>query len=193
MPSQQDSPENWLTQHGDVLYRYALHRLRDADCAEDLVQETLLAALQAQGRFQQTSSRRTWLIGILKYKILDQFRREALEVPLTDLNSVQSDESTLEDVFSPNGNWATQISDWGNPEQALDQQQFWAVLQFCLDHLPERLARLFILREIFGEDSENICKDFSITPTNLWTTLYRARMGLKQCLDRHWVGETRGA
>jgi RNA polymerase sigma-70 factor, ECF subfamily len=187
------SPERWLDEHGGALYRYALLRLRDGHKAEEMVQETLLAALQARARYSGGASVRTWLIGILKHKILDQFRREAREVPLDDPQSVgDADDDPAENSFVSDGHWRVMISDWGDPHRALEKGQFWTILQYCLDRLPERLARLFVLREVMEEGTEEICKDLAITPTNLWTMLYRARMGLRQCLDRNWVGETRG-
>ena len=168
-------------------------RLRDEHQAEELVQETFLAALQAQGRFSGGSSVRTWLIGILKHKILDQFRREAREVSLNDAGfDVDEDDSLMEDSFAADGHWRASLADWGNPEQMLENGQFWAIMQYCLDRLPKRLARLFMLREVLEEGTEEICKDLAITPTNLWTMLYRARLGLRQCLDKNWVGEARG-
>lgn len=193
MRSDIDSPERWLDEHGSALYRYALARVRDEHKAEELVQETLVAALQARERFAGAASLRTWLIGILKHKMLDQFRREAREVSLQDTTSSGDEEDRLiEDSFTPDGRWSARLTDWGNPEQALEDRQFWTVLQYCIDRLPKRLARLFLLREVMDEGTEEICKELAITPTNLWTMLYRARLGLRQCLDRNWVGEARG-
>lgn len=187
------SPEQWLTDHGDALYRYALVRTRDKHQAEEAVQETLLAALESQGRFSGASSVRTWLIGILKHKLLDQFRRGKREMPLDD----PADGEDLADdptgsMFVPDGHWREPPADWGDPEELLGRGQFMTILQRCLEALPEHLARLFMLREVMEEETENICKELAITPTNLWTMLYRARMGLRQCLDRNRVGLTRG-
>lgn len=187
-----ESPETWLEAHGDALYRYALLRLRNEDHAEELVQETLLAALQARERFTGGSSVRTWLIGILKHKIIDLFRREAREVPLDDAPDDDGYAELIEASFAADGHWSLRPADWGDPQQDLENSQFWTILQYCLDRLPKRLARLFVLREVMEEGTEEICKDLAITPTNLWTMLYRARMGLRQCLDRNWAGAARG-
>lgn len=187
------TPEQWLTDHGTALYRYALARTRDKHQAEEAVQETLLAALESQGRFRGGSSVRTWLIGILKHKLLDQFRRGMREVPLGEPENAEGpDDAMIENMFVPDGHWREPPADWGNPEELLGRDQFLAILQRCLDALPKRLARLFLLREVMEEDTENICQELAITPTNLWTMLYRARMGLRQCLDRNRVGQTRG-
>jgi len=187
------SPERWLDEHGGALYRYALVRVRDAHMAEELVQETLLAALQSRARYAGGASVRTWLIGILKHKILDQFRRAAREVSLDAAQSGgDADDDLVENSFVADGHWRAMLTDWGDPRGIMENGQFWAILQYCLDRLPKRLARLFVLREVMEEGTEEICKDLAITPTNLWTMLYRARLGLRQCLDRNWVGETRG-
>ncbi|MEW6332155.1 MAG: sigma-70 family RNA polymerase sigma factor [Pseudomonadota bacterium] len=188
-----DTPEQWLTDHGDALYRYALARTRDKHQAEEAVQETLLAALESRASFRGGSSVRTWLIGILKHKLMDQFRRGMREVPLDDSNNGEGlDDTAIDNMFVPDGHWRVPPADWGDPEELLGRGQFLAILQRCLEALPKRLARLFLLREVMEEDTENICQELAITPTNLWTMLYRARMGLRQCLDRNRVGQTRG-
>lgn len=187
MASKQPPPaEQWLDDHGTALYRYALLRLRDSDKAEEAVQETLLAALQAWSRYNGNASVRTWLIGILKYKILDQFRHEAREQDLCDPQA--SVEENAESPFNSRDHWAPRLTDWGDPEAALQDSQFWRILQECLDRLPPRLARLFVLREVHEDETKEICQELAISPTNLWTMLYRARMRLRQCLDRNWVG-----
>lgn len=182
------SPDAWLDEHGAALYKYALVHTRDEYKAEEAVQETLLAALQARDRFSGESSVRTWLIGILKHKIMDMFRRDAREVQLEDPDDAEVGDPLTEEIFKPNGHWQDKPSDWGNPEEMLERGQFMAILQRCLDALPPRLARLFMLREVMEENTENICQELAITPTNLWTMLYRARLGLRRCLDRNWVG-----
>jgi len=183
------SPERWLDEHGEALYRYALLRVRNAHAAEELVQETLLAALEARERYAGSASVRTWLIGILKHKILDQFRREAREAPLDAAQAGEEEGGEpVEHSFLADGHWRAVIPDWGDPHRIMENSQFWTFLQFCLDRLPKRLARLFVLREVMEEGTEEICKDMAITPTNLWTMLYRARLGLRQCLERNWVG-----
>lgn len=183
------SPEDWLTDHGSALYKYALLHTRDGHRAEEAVQETLLAALQARDRFSGKAEVRTWLIGILKHKIMDMFRRDTREVPLEDPDEPVGDADPLaEEIFKSDGHWRNRPSDWGNPVEMLERGEFMTILQRCLDALPPRLARLFMLREVMEEDSENICQELAITPTNLWTMLYRARLGLRRCLDRNWVG-----
>jgi RNA polymerase sigma-70 factor (ECF subfamily) len=181
------SPETWLDEHGDALYRYALTQLRDPHRAEDVVQETLLAALGARERFSGGASVRTWLIGILKHKVMDQFRRQVREVPLDDPDDVAEPDDPADDGdFAPSGHWRNRLSDWGNPQEALESGELIAFLQRCLEALPERLANLYWLREVMEEGTETICKEMAITPNNLWTMLHRARLGLRRCLERTW-------
>ncbi|WP_296768837.1 sigma-70 family RNA polymerase sigma factor [Thiobacillus sp.] len=190
-PHATGSPEEWLSEHGQAMYRYALVRTQDEHRAEEAVQETLLAALQARDRFAGGASVRTWLIGILKHKIMDQFRRDARERPLDQPDELAQDDFDPDDFFDESGSWKAGLADWGDPEQALQNRQFLEILQLCLDGLPKRLARLFMLREVMEERAEKVCQDMGITPTNLWTMLYRARLVLRQCLDKNGAGLAR--
>jgi RNA polymerase sigma-70 factor (ECF subfamily) len=188
-----EDPDTWLDQHGNALYRFALLRLRDAQKAEEVVQDTLVAALQARARYNGDASVRTWLTGILKHKIMDQFRHDARESPLelTGLSSADGDPFAEEDYFDASGHWREKLSDWDTPEDALARSQMMAILQRCLDALPERLARLFMLREVMEETTDAICQEMELSETNVWTMLYRARMGLRKCLDHNGMGRAR--
>lgn len=189
-----EAPGLWLDKHGNALYRFALLRLRDPHKAEEAVQETLVSALQAHARFNGNASVRTWLIGILKHKIMDQFRQEARESELDPDNQQHAENELLTDdeLFDAKGNWRESPADLGNPENELERSQLREILQHCLESLPERLRRLFMLREVMEESTETICQEMDISPTNVWTMLYRARMGLRQCLDRNGAGHARG-
>lgn len=182
------NPNELLTEHGDYLYRYALVRLRDEHLAEDAVQETLLAALQAKNGFSGKSSLRTWLTGILKHKIIDHFRRSQREQPLPEEDAENFAEPGLEDFFLDDGHFVDPPVDLGEPGNLIQQRQFLEVLQDCMERLPKKLARIFLLREIEEAENEEICKELDVTPTNAWVMLYRARMGLRQCLQIHWLG-----
>lgn len=178
-----------LAEHGDYLYRFALARLRDPHLAEDAVQETLLAALQG-GEFSGKSAPRTWLTGILKHKIIDQFRRQRREVALAEPDQLGEEEPGMDEMFAQ-GHWAEPPHAWGDPGSLLQQDQFMGILQQCMDRLPPAQARLFLLREVEELDNEEICKELDITPTNAWVMLYRARMGLRKCLEINWLGGAR--
>ena len=171
------------------LMRIAHLQLRDRDSAEDVVQETLLAALAGKEGFSGRSSVRTWLTGILKHKIVDAIRRRQRD-PIFE--SSFAEEIALEDfdaLFRSNGAWDVPPSSWGDPEASLNRQQFFDVMQFCLDQLPPNTARVFIMREVMELESEEICKELLITTNNLWVILYRARMALRQCLEQNWFAK----
>ncbi len=180
--------ERWLAEHGDALFRYACLRVRDRDAAEDLVQETLLAALQSHRNFAGRSSERTWLIGILRHKLADHWRRIGRETPLENPADTGDPDDLLEHVFdAENGDhWRAPPFHWLRPDAALEQQQFWRVLSGCIDALPPAHAQAFALCEIDGVTGTEACKVLDVSPTNLWVMLHRARLRLRQCLEIHW-------
>ena len=184
------TPDNAaLAQHRPYLLRYALQQLRDEVQAEDVVQETLLAALQ--GQFSGQSSLRTWLTGILKHKIIDLIRKQSREAPLPGANSNEDD--TLDDfdaLFDQRGHWTSedQPHSWQQPNVAFESRQFWRVYEACAQLMPKRLALVFSMREVMEMDIDEICKSLSISATNCSVILYRARMSLRLCLDKNWFG-----
>ncbi len=179
------SPERWLETYGDVLFRYAFSRVQDRNLAEDLVQETLLAAIQAKDQFAQQSSQKTWLIGILKHKVLDYYRNKYKRAEFETGDDV-SDE--LENLYFDNKeDWQYSPQAWSKPEAALSDKDFWVVLNECLQGLPSQMADLFLLREYEQLSAVQLCKVFDIqTTNNVWVTLSRARMRLRHCLEKRW-------
>lgn len=181
-------PDRWLERYGDILFRYVYSRVRDRDAAEDLLQETLLAALQAKANFAGEAAEQTWLIGILKHKMMDYFRRSAREN--TEEWHEQSFDNEDDDYFDRRGHWQVAFSAWSKPDKALEQEQFLAVLQRCIDRLPPRQAQLFVLRELDGLESEEICAILSLsTLNNFWVALSRTRVQLRHCLELHWFNK----
>ncbi|MCF6324391.1 MAG: sigma-70 family RNA polymerase sigma factor [Gammaproteobacteria bacterium] len=181
-------PATWVAQHGDALFRYALMKMRDEAQAEDMVQETFLAALKARERFSGQSSEKTWLIGILKHKIIDHFRKYKREQSSDDIESLTEQ---LNQQFDHTGHWSIPMRTWQEPEQAHENKEFWKVFAACIAHLPDHLADLFILREVKGLSSEEICKLLDISTTNnMWVMLSRARMRLRGCLDSRWFNRS---
>ena len=174
--------------HRGYLLRVAVLQLRDNDLAEDIVQDTLVAALQGAQGFSGRSSLKTWLTGILKHKIVDAIRRKSREPAFASLE----EETQIEDfdaLFDDSGHWENPPADWGDPESQLSRAQFFDIMQFCLDKLPPNTARVFMMREVMELESGEICKELSITSTNLWVILYRARMALRQCLEQNWFAQ----
>lgn len=178
------NPHLWLNDHGDYLYRFALARLRDPHQAEDVVQETFLAAIKSPN-FAEQSSPRTWLTGILKHKIIDVMRKGIREVVASDL--MADEDASMDEFFDDAGHWAEKPLAWDVPHEALEQTQFLGVLQNCVDKLPAKLAAMFMLRDVQETDNEEICKELNITATNAWVMLYRARMSVRKCLEIHWL------
>ncbi len=165
------------------LLKYARLQLRNDAWAEDAVSETLLAALERPDGFAGRSQLKTWLVGVLKHKLVDQIRRNCRE-----LSTSREDEEDLdEQLFDSSGHWRDAPGDWGDdPEQALRQLDFMRVLEACVDKLPGQQGRLFMMREWLELDTEEICKALAISPTNLWVMLHRARLRLRECLELNW-------
>jgi RNA polymerase sigma-70 factor (ECF subfamily) len=167
------------------LLRYATFQLRDPALAEDVVQETLLAALDNPSQFSGRSAFRTWLVGILRHKIIDVIRKHSREQSL-DVSGGASDADALDEMFEPDGHWRDFPSDWGNPEECFENKKFWEIFERCLEAMPARTARAFMMREVMELSSEDICKELAIAPTNLWVLLHRARLSLRGCLEARW-------
>src|SRR5437016_360220 len=163
------------------LLRYAALQLRDRPTAEDVVQETLLAALAGEASFGGRSNLRTWLTGILKHKIVDAIRRASREAPTAD-------EDQMEELFDETGHWREMPSAWADPDASLEQKEFFVKLEECLSRLPARTAQAFMLREHLGFETDEICKELGVTATHCWVLLYRARMALRLCLEQNWFG-----
>ncbi len=167
-----------------TLLKYAGLQLRNTAWAEDAVSETLLAALEKPQAFAGRSQLKTWLVGILKHKLVDQIRKNSRELSTT---AASDDGEDLDDLlFSRDGHWRETQHDWGNPEDALRQVDFMKVLEACVEKLPGQQGRLFMMREWLELDSDEICKELAITPTNLWVMLHRARLRLRECLQAGW-------
>jgi len=175
-----------------TLLRIARLQLRNDAWAEDVVSETMVAALESTAPFTGQSQFKTWIIGILKHKIMDQFRKNARELSL-EAEAEAAEADSFDALFNPNGHRKTPPSDWGNPDQILSERQFFEILQMCIDKLPAQLARIFMMREWLEYDTDHICKELSITSTNCFVMLYRARMRLRECLENKWPDTPKGA
>lgn len=177
-------PARWVEEHGDILYRFTLGRVRDPILAEDLVQDTFLAALKGRDSFSGRSSERTWLVGILKHKIIDHFRKAKREV-LSD--QLELREQPVDDYLDRKGKWKLGQEAWvTNPEKAYERKELWTVLNRCIDHLNERQKKIYVLRELQEHDTARICEDLDISSSNLWVLLHRARLQLKECMQINW-------
>jgi len=179
-------PEGWLGRHGDGLYRYALLRLRSPELAADIVQETFLQALHARDSFAGRSSERGWLVGILKHKIVDHFRRAGRQA--SAIHGGAAGEG-MPPEFDRRGRWRVGPASWaGDPARDLEAREFWDIFAGCLAKLPAGTADAFFLRELDGLSAEEVQEHLGITPANLWTRLHRARSLLRLCLETGWFG-----
>lgn len=169
------------------MHKFAHLQLRDEAAAEDAVQEALAAAIANQKSFDNRAQLKTWVFGILKNKIVDIIR-DRVRLPNSGNLVEEIPESAYDELFSENGYWQDDArpASWGEPERAFSSNQFWEIFELCLTRLPENTARIFMMREILGFETEEICKELAMSPTNCWVVLHRARMGLRLCLNERW-------
>jgi len=173
---------SWVDNYGDMLYSYALGRVEQPMVAQDLVQDTFVAALQAQHSFAGNSTEKTWLVGILKHKILDYYRKK-----YRGIEDQLEFNDAIEPKFDASGHYIEPSRDWGkNPEKAISNTEFVEVLGNCLEKLPENQKVVFKLREMEDLDCDEICNIVGVTPTNLGVLLFRARQRLRKCLEINW-------
>jgi RNA polymerase sigma-70 factor (TIGR02943 family) len=179
-----ENPVLWLEKYGDYLFGFALSRLHDAAAAEDLVQETLLAAWRSTESYAGSSSLKTWLTAILKHKILDYYRRAARQNSFGESANGASPKTVVAESFrrdfaAPNV-WRE------TPQTLLENEEFRRVLRASLAAMPKNLAAVFTLREIEGLDGKEICRILNLSPNNFWVLLHRARLNLRQALQSNW-------
>jgi RNA polymerase sigma-70 factor (ECF subfamily) len=170
----------------DYLLKFARLQLRNDAWAEDAVSETVLVALAKPQAFNNRSQLKTWLVGILKHKVIDTLRHHHREISGGDLTDDETADPLDSIAFHQDGHFVESPADWGNPEQQTSSQQFFVILETCANKLPAAQGRLFLMREWLGLSSEEICKELQMTPTNLYVQLHRARMRLRECLELNW-------
>jgi RNA polymerase sigma-70 factor (ECF subfamily) len=178
--------EAWVDAYGDALYRYALQRVKRAEVAEDLVQETFLAAVQARERFKGQSTEKTWLFSILKHKLIDYYRKRKTR---SGGELLAADEDAVDRMFKTGGQWREAPMHWrSDPGKSHEIKEFLDAFYHCMGELPARNAEVFSYREIDGLSTAEICKRLGITASNCWVILYRARMLLRKCLEGTGIG-----
>ena len=174
-----------LAEHRAYLLKIARMQLRDEFLAEDCVSDVLTQAYEKRASFRGSSSLRTWLTAILKNRIVDLLRKQWREQPLEPAPSGEQD---FDSLFDASGHYVDMPSDVRDPAELCQQDGFLAAVQRCVDMLPRRIGQVFVLREVFGTDTKDICKDLDLTTSNVWVQLYRARMMLRTCLERSGFG-----
>lgn len=185
-------PEKWIQRYGDALYAFAMMRLRKPEVAEDLVQDTFVSAYKAKDSFLANASEKTWLISILKRKIIDYFRKKSTQNELNIFDKDAKDD-LMNHFFDKetSGSWteAGAPQQWGRDfETAVESKEFQEILQNCLGKLPQKSAAAFTLKNFEDLSSEEICKELDITPSNYWVLMHRAKLQLRECLQKNWFG-----
>ncbi|MEZ5447258.1 MAG: sigma-70 family RNA polymerase sigma factor [Gammaproteobacteria bacterium] len=168
-----------------TLYRIALLQLRDHHAAEDAVQETLVAAIEGRAGFRGQSSIKTWLLAILRFKIIDSLRARG-SGPLSRGVETEAEPGEFDALFDGDGNWAEPKSHWRGPEGDYEEIEFFRVLEACMERLPEATARVFRMREFLELETPEICERARVSAGNARALLYRARMSLRVCLGKSW-------
>jgi len=179
------NPDRWVGDHGDYLFSFALSRINSREVAEDLVQETLLSAYQAREKFRGGSSERTWLVSILKRKVIDHYRKQA-----------RSQETSLDAFDLPfhsggihEGSWDKDRAPayWDDHKLAgEDDNALMKVLQYCISLLAPKMSATFSMKTLDEISTEEICKELGISESNLWVLLHRARLQLRECVENKW-------
>ena len=178
---------DWVEAHADYLFNFAIGQVRDTNIAEDLVQETFLAAVKAQSDFSGRSSERTWLVGILRHKIYDHLRKACRERAVRHDPLPVSDEESWEEAMV----WAHQIAAESQlPSRRIELGEFREHLERAMGQMPPRLAQVFQLYEIEEQPNREVCRQMNISESNLWVMLHRARKQLREQLGGWWFGES---
>ena len=182
------SSDNWISEYGDYLYRYAFIQLKSQPEAEDVVQDTLLSAYKARDQFQGKSSVKTWLTTILRNKIIDHIRKNKKHSNNEQISI--NDDSVVNSTFNSYGVWTKWINSWASsPEVLAEQKDFMNQLSSCLVALPNNLRQVFVLRNVENLSTEEISEKLDISANNVWVILYRSRMRLRECLEKNWFSK----
>ncbi len=183
MTAHQLQPDKWVDVYADYLFNYAVGRVSDAEIAKDLVQETFLAGLKSAKNYKGTAAERTWLIAILKRKIIDYYRKinskkGKAEVRINYAAGSDSEGDWLEEqVADP---FSIQEND------AVENEELGMAIQSCIAKLPKKQSLVFTMKTIQGISTEDICNELGINPSNLWVMVHRARTALMGCLNENW-------
>ncbi len=172
----------WVEMYTSELFNWALYKLSDEELAKDLVQDTFMAAAEKIGEFRGDSAPKTWLFSILNFKIIDVYRKKA-KIPLS------TEPSDFDDFFDEEGSWfkSNRPQPWNDEDpHLLDNDDFQMVLKKCMDALPEKWNACMKLKYLTEQSGEDICQELDITPTNLWQIMHRAKLNLRDCIDKNW-------
>lgn len=182
-PAHTLNPDNWIDNYADYLFNYAVVRVNNSDLAKDLVQETFFAGLKSAKNFEGKSTERTWLVSILKRKIIDYYRK---------INSKKGQAEVRMSFYESGeneGNWIEERvpQRWGNDAaKSIESEELQKTIDDCIENLPDKYAMVFRMKTIQEFETEEICKELDITPSNLWVIIHRARTQLRGCMEENW-------
>ena len=180
---QQGDPSKWVEKHGDVLFAFAVSKLKNRDSAEEAVQETFVGALKNLRLANREGSEGAWLMGILKNKVVDRIRENARSGL-----SLEGEDNVVETLFDERGNWSSSARNSASLTlDSIEQEEFREILAHCLKGLPTNQSSAFILREIQERNSVDVCKELDVSSTNLWVLMHRARLRLAECIKSRWA------
>ena len=171
------------------MMKFAVLQLSSFHQAEDVVQEALVSALQHVESFSGRAAFKTWVFAILKNKIVDLIRQKTRLVSMSELFHDDDSELSVDALFDAAGHWqkSEMPKAWQNPEEMMEQQDFWMIFDACLNHLPAKYAQVFMLREMIELSSDEICEKLELTVSNLNVLMYRSRARLRECLENKWL------
>lgn len=174
-------PDNWVDKYSDYLFNYTITRVGDRETANDLVAETFLAGLRSMKNFKGESTERTWLVSILKRKIIDHYRKINSSKGKAEVKFNYRDQDEGDRLEE-------QIADLSgrNAQQLMENEELGKAIMDCLDQLNERQAAIFKMKTLEDADTETVCNEFGITPSNLWVIIHRTRTALAKCLEKTW-------
>lgn len=180
------NPGKWLEKYGDMLFQYALPRVNDSVLAEDMVQDTFLSALKGLDGYKGEASEKNWLFAILKNKIIDFYRKKSAEqavMAMPDLKQVE------DEWFTEDGQWAANRmpKNWQAADSSLERKEIRKIINWCKDHLKEMQQYVFILKYMEELDADQICKVLKISASNYWVLIHRARLQMRDCVEKYWV------
>ena len=186
--SEKAMPAKWIENFSDSLFSYAIVRVSDREIAKDLVQDTFLSALQNISSFRGDSSERTWLTSILKNKIIDHYRKGVVDKTVAFSEADNSPE--IDSYFGERGGWKedTLPTDWSESgHENYRSKEFHEALQRCLARLTAQCRAVFSLKYLAELEAEEICKQLSVSSSNYWVIMHRAKLMLRRCIEKNWI------